>query len=91
MFLYWLISGIITMEFFRLHKKGDNWFLAVCFAGGGIILPTLIITEYFWQLIKWMLCNTKKGNNIRKELEEFEKEIKEEMAKEARTSDDETS
>ena len=45
--------------------------------GGGIIIPTLIITEYFWQLIKWMLFNTNKGKDIIKELEELEREINE--------------
>ena len=75
--LYWIITGIISVLYFRIYRKDDHWFLGVCFMGGGIIIPTLIITEYFWQLIKWMLFNTKKGSDIRKELEEFEREINE--------------
>jgi hypothetical protein len=75
--LYWIITGIISVLYFRIYRKDDHWFLGVCFIGGCIIIPTLIITEYFWQLIRWMLFNTKKGSNIRKELEEFEREINE--------------
>jgi hypothetical protein len=73
--LYWLITGIIAVEFFK-RRNQDKWFLAVCFLGGCIIIPTLLITEYFWQLIRWMLYNTDKGKDIVKELEEFEKELK---------------
>ena len=69
-FIYWLITGIISVEIFK-RDRNDKWFLAVVFMGGAIILPTLIITEYSWLLIKWLLYNTKRGKEITEELDKI--------------------